>query len=43
MKKHVLAGICGALLAAGCAGTGEQRDAKATAQLEPRSGSIVTG
>ena len=43
MKKHVLAGVCGALLVAGCAGMGEQKEAIATAKLEPRSGSNVTG
>ncbi len=43
MKKQVLAGVCGALLVAGCAGTGGQQDATATAQLEPRSGSNVKG
>src|SRR5688572_20050118 len=43
MNKHVVAGLCGALLVAGCAGMGEQKDATATAQLDPRSGSDVTG
>jgi superoxide dismutase, Cu-Zn family len=43
MKKQLLAGFCGALLVAGCAGMGEQKDATATATLEPRSGSNVSG
>ena len=43
MKKQVLAGLCGALLVAGCAGMGEEREATATAKLEPRSGSNVSG
>jgi Cu-Zn family superoxide dismutase len=42
MNKHVLAGIGAALLVAGCAGM-EGKDATATAQLEPRSGSNVSG
>jgi superoxide dismutase, Cu-Zn family len=43
MRKHLLSGVCGALLVAGCAGMGEQKEATATAQLEPRSGSNVSG
>lgn len=43
MKKRVLAGLCGAAIVAGCAGMGEQNDATATAKLEPRSGSNVSG
>jgi Cu-Zn family superoxide dismutase len=43
MKKTALSVICGALLAAGCAGTPEQQEASATAQLQPRSGSNVSG
>jgi len=43
MKKTVITAVCGALLAAGCAGMEEQREASATAKLEPRSGSKVSG
>jgi len=43
MKKTVLAVIGGALLAAGCAGTTEQKEVSAVAKLEPRSGSNVSG
>jgi len=43
MKKTVLAAACGALLAAGCAGTPEQQERSAVAQLQPRSGSTVSG
>src|SRR5258706_16391230 len=43
MKKTALSVICGALLAAGCAGTPEQQEASATAQLQPRSASNVSG
>jgi Cu-Zn family superoxide dismutase len=43
MNKRLLAGMCAALLVAGCAGMGEQREATATAKLEPRSGSNVSG
>jgi Cu-Zn family superoxide dismutase len=42
MKKCVLAAACGAVLAAGCAMM-EEKDATATATLEPRSGSGVKG
>lgn len=42
MKKSVLSVICGALLAAGCAGTPGQ-EVSAVAQLQPRSGSNVSG
>jgi len=43
MKKTALSVIGGALLAAGCAGTPEQQEISATAQLQPRSGSNVSG
>lgn len=43
MKKRVLTVACGALLVAGCAGMEEQREASAVAQLQPRSGSNVSG
>lgn len=43
MKKSVMAVVCGALLVAGCAGMGEQKEASAVAQLQPRSGSKVSG
>ena len=43
MKKSLIAVACGALLVAGCAGTGEQKEASAVAKLEPRSGSSVSG
>jgi len=43
MNKRTLAGLCGALLVAGCAGMGDQKDATATARLEPRSDSNVSG
>jgi Cu-Zn family superoxide dismutase len=43
MKKTVLAAACGALLAAGCAGTQEQKETSAVALLQPRSGSNVSG
>ncbi|HEY7742782.1 MAG TPA: superoxide dismutase family protein [Burkholderiales bacterium] len=42
MKKCVLAAACGAVLATGCAMM-EEKDATATAVLEPRSGSNVRG
>jgi Cu-Zn family superoxide dismutase len=43
MKKTVLAAACGTLLAAGCAGMDEQKEASAVALLQPRSGSKVSG
>jgi Cu-Zn family superoxide dismutase len=43
MKKHVLAIACGAAFVAGCAGMTGQENPTATAKLEPRSGSNVTG
>lgn len=43
MKKSLLAVACGALLVAGCAGMEEQKEASAVAQLQPRSGSNVSG
>lgn len=43
MNKTVLAAACGALLAAGCAGTQEQKEASAVVLLQPRSGSNVSG
>ena len=44
MKKQILAGLCGALVLAGCAGSGSDGGgATATATLEPRSGSNVKG
>jgi len=43
MKKYALTGICGALLVAGCAGMGEQKETSAVALLQPRSGSNVSG
>ena len=43
MKKSVSSVACGALLAAGCAGTPEQQEVSAGAQLQPRSGSNVSG
>ncbi len=43
MKKTVLSVIGGALLAAGCAGTMEQKEVSAVARMEPRSGSSVSG
>jgi Cu-Zn family superoxide dismutase len=43
MNKSILAVTCGALLAAGCAGTPEQKEASAVATLQPRSGSNVSG
>jgi len=43
MKKSVMTAVCGALLAAGCAGTQEQKEVSAVAQLQPRSGSNVSG
>jgi Cu-Zn family superoxide dismutase len=43
MRKILPSFICGALLAAGCAGTQEQKEVSAVAKLEPRSGSTVTG
>lgn len=43
MKKPLLSVVCGALLAAGCAGMEEQKEASGTAKLEPRSGSNVSG
>jgi Cu-Zn family superoxide dismutase len=42
-KKLWIIGACGALLVAGCAGTGEQKEVSAVAKLEPRSGSNVSG
>lgn len=43
MNKTVLAAACGALLAAGCAGMGEQKEVSAVVLLQPRSGSKVSG
>jgi len=43
MKRHVLTGICAALLVAGCAGMQEQKEVSAVALLQPRSGSNVSG
>src|SRR5262245_22073123 len=43
MKKSLLAAGCGALLAAGCAGMQDEKGATAVAQLQPRSGSNVSG
>ena len=43
MKRHVLSGLCAAVLVAGCAGMQEQKEASAVARLEPRSGSNVSG
>lgn len=43
MKHFVLSVACGALLIAGCAGTQEQKEVSAVAQLQPRSGSNVSG
>jgi Cu-Zn family superoxide dismutase len=43
MMKSLLAVGCGALLAAGCAGMQDQKEAVAVAKLEPRSGSNVSG
>ena len=44
MKKPVLTMVCSALLAAGCAGTPQEEKAvSAVAQLQPRSGSNVSG
>jgi Cu-Zn family superoxide dismutase len=43
MRKSISAVACGALLAAGCAGMQEQKAATAVAQLQPRSGSNVSG
>src|SRR5688572_30805717 len=43
MKKSILSVIGGAMLAAGCAGTTEQKEVSAVAKLEPRSGSNVSG
>lgn len=43
MKHAVLVVSCGALLAAGCAGTPEQKEVSAVAVLQPRSGSNVSG
>jgi Cu-Zn family superoxide dismutase len=42
-KKLWIIGACGALLVAGCAGMGEQKEVSAVAKLEPRSGSNVSG
>jgi len=42
MKKCVLAAACAAVLGSGCAVT-EDKEASATAKLEPRSGSSVQG
>ena len=43
MRTYVLTIACGALFAAGCAGTQEQQEVSATAKLAPRSGSTVSG
>lgn len=43
MKKSLISVACGALLVAGCAGMEEQKEASAVAQLQPRSGSKVSG
>lgn len=43
MMKQAVAGYCCAALVAGCAGTDEQKQATASARLEPRSGSSVSG
>ena len=43
MRKSLSAATCGALLAAGCAGMQDQKEATAVAQLQPRSGSNVRG
>ena len=44
MKKSVMTIIAGSLLAAGCAGMSqEEKEVTATAQLQPRSGSKVSG
>ena len=43
MRKSVPSIVCGALLAAGCAGTEEQKEVSAVALLHPRSGSTVSG
>lgn len=43
MKKSIMSVVCGALLVAGCAGMEEQKEATAVAQLQPRSGSKVSG
>ena len=43
MRTSVTSIVCGALLAAGCAGTQEQKELSAVAKLQPRSGSTVTG
>lgn len=42
MKKQVLAAACGAVLFSGCA-TMEEKEPTASATLEPRSGSKVSG
>ncbi|MGA0024571.1 MAG: superoxide dismutase family protein, partial [Burkholderiales bacterium] len=41
--KRVIATAALIALAAGCAGTSQQKEATATANLEPRSGSQVRG
>jgi Cu-Zn family superoxide dismutase len=43
MKKSVISVVCGALLAAGCAGMEEEKEVSAVAVLQPRSGSKVSG
>jgi Cu-Zn family superoxide dismutase len=43
MNKCVLAAACGAVLATGCAMMEDNKEATATAALEPRSGSNVRG
>lgn len=43
MKNLVLTGLWGALLVAGCGGMQEQKEPTAVAQLQPRSGSKVSG
>jgi Cu-Zn family superoxide dismutase len=43
MNKTVLSVVCGTLLAAGCAGAPEDKEVSATAKMQPRSGSNVSG
>lgn len=43
MKKSLLSVACCALLVAGCAGMEEQKEVSASALLQPRSGSKVSG
>ena len=43
MKKSVISVVGVAVLAAGCAGTQEQKEVTAVAMLQPRSGSKVSG